>query len=206
MKNRVVLYTILAGLLPFATLVAAQDPAPTGAQGKIGLIGIQQAILATGEGKQASDELQKKFEPRRQQLQRDQDSINQLTDQLQKQGPTLSDEEASRLRRELDRKQSQFKREQEDAQSDYQGDSQDVMSKIGGKMVNIIRDYAQKNGYQVVMDLSQAQGASIFYAANGVDITEPIVKLYDQANPVAASAAAAARPAAAKPAAQKPKP
>ena len=199
MKNRVVIYTILAGVLSFAGIAAAQDPAPTGVAGKIGLISIQQAIVATGEGKQAFDELQKKYEPRRQQLQRDQDSITQLTDQLQKQGPTLSDEEASRLRRELDRKQNLFKREQEDAQSDYQADFQDVGNKIGAKMVSIIRDYAQKNGYSVVMDLSQAQGASIFYAAAGVDITEPIVKLYDQANPVAAApAAASAKPAAPK--------
>ena len=198
MKNRVVICTILVGLLSFATVGAAQDPAPTGTGGKIGLISIQQAILATGEGKQAFDELQKKYEPRRQQLQRDQDSITQLTDQLQKQGATLSDEEATRLRRELDRKQSQFKREQEDAQSDFQGDNQEIGNKIGGKMVAIIRDYAQKNGYQVVMDLSQAQGASIFYAANGVDITEPVVKLFDQANPVAAAPAAAAKPPAPK--------
>jgi outer membrane protein len=199
MKNRVLIYTILVGLLSFGTIAAAQDPAPTGVAGKIGLISIQQAILATGEGKQAMDQLQKKYEPRRAQLQRDQDSINQLTDQLQKQGATLSDEEASRLRRELDRKQSQFKREQEDAQSDFQGDNQEIGNKIGGKMVTIIRDYAQKNGYSVVMDLSQAQGASIFYAAAGVDITEPIVKLYDQANPVAAApAASAAKPAAPK--------
>jgi outer membrane protein len=201
MKNRVVISTFLAGLLSFATLVVAQDPPTAGGQAKIGLISIQQAILATGEGKQAMDELQKKYEPRRQQLQRDQDSINQITDQLQKQAATLSDEEAGRLRRELERKQSQFKREQEDAQSDFQGDNQEIGNKIGGKMVAIIRDYAQKNGYQLVMDLSQAQGASVFYAANGVDVTEPIVKLYDQANPVAAAPA----PAAAKPA-QKPKP
>jgi outer membrane protein len=200
MNKRVVICTILASLLSFAALAAAQDPVATGPQGKIGLINIQQAILATGEGKQAMDELQKKYEPRRQQLQRDQDAINQLTDQLQKQSATLSDEEASRLRRELDRKQSQFKREQEDAQSDFQADNQDVGNRIGQKMVRVINDYAQKNGYELVMDPSQI---NIFYAAKGIDITEPIVRLYDQANPVAASAASASP--AAKPA-QKPKP
>ena len=197
MKKRVVICTTLAGLLSLAALAGAQDPVTTGAGGKIGLINIQQAILATGEGKQAMSELQTKYEPRRQQLQRDQDGINQLTDQLQKQSATLSDEEATRLRRDLDRKQSQFKREQEDAQSDYNGDTQDVANRIGGKMVKIINDYAQKNGYELVIDPAQI---NVFYAAKGIDITEPIVRLYDQANPVAASSA----PAAAKPA-QKPK-
>lgn len=189
MKNRVAICTILAGVLSFATLAIAQDPVATGPQGKIGLINIQQAILATGEGKQAMSELQTKYEPRRQQLQRDQDSINQLTDQLQKQTATLSDEEASRLRRELDRKQSQFKREQEDAQSDFQADNQDVGNRIGQKMVKIINDYAQKNGYELVLDPGQI---NIFYAAKGIDITEPIVRLYDQANPAAAPAVSAA--------------
>jgi len=202
MNKRVVICTILASVLSFAALAAAQDPVATGPTGKIGLINIQQAILATAEGKQAMAELQTKYEPRRQQLQRDQDSINQLTDQLQKQAPTLSDEEANRLRRELDRKQSQFKREQEDAQSDFQADNQDVGNRIGQKMVKIINDYAQKNGYELVMDPAQI---NIFYAAKGIDITEPIVRLYDQANPVVAPAASSA-PATAKPAAQKPKP
>jgi outer membrane protein len=201
MKKRVVICTTLAGLLSLAALAGAQDPVATGAGGKIGLINIQQAILATGEGKQAMSELTTKYEPKRQQLQRDQDSVSQLTDQLQKQAATLSDEEAGRLRRELDRKQNLLKREQEDAQSDYQADTQDIANRIGGKMVNIIRDYAQKNGYDVVLDPGQI---NIFYAAKGSDITEPIVRLYDQANPVAAPAASTA-PAAAKPA-QKPKP
>jgi outer membrane protein len=201
MKKRVVICSILVGLLPFAALAGAQDPVATGAGGKIGLINIQQAIFATGEGKQAFAELQTKYEPRKQQLQRDQDKVSQLTDQLQKQSATLSDEETNRLRRELDKTQSQLKREQEDAQSDYQADTQDVGNRIGQKMVKIISDYAQKNGFDLVMDPAQI---NIFYAAKGIDITEPIVKLYDQANPVAAPAASTA-PAPAKPA-QKPKP
>jgi outer membrane protein len=201
MKKRVVICSILAGFLSFAALAGAQDPVATGAGGKIGLINIQQAIFATGEGKQAFAELQTKYEPRKQQLQRDQDKVSQLTDQLQKQSATLSDEETNRLRRELDKTQSQLKREQEDAQSDYQADTQDVGNRIGQKMVKIISDYAQKNGFDLVMDPAQI---NIFYAAKGIDITEPIVKLYDQANPVAAPAASTA-PAPAKPA-QKPKP
>jgi len=71
--------------------------------------------------------------------------------------------------------------------------------------VKVINDYAQKNGFTLVIDDSQLP---VYYVAQGADITEPIVKLYDAANPAAASssAPAAAKPSAAKPpAAPKPK-
>ena len=203
MRNRVVTCTILAIALS-AAAAAGQDPS-TSTNGKIGVINIQQAIAATVEGKAALGELQKKYEPKRLELQKRQDEISSLTDQIQKQSATLSDDERSRLSRELDDKQRIFKRMQEDDQSDWQADNQDAVTRIGQKMVKVINEYAQKNGFALVIDDSQLP---VYYVAQGADITEPIVKLYDAANPTAASAApAAAKPTAAKPsAAPKPKP
>lgn len=199
MRNRVVTWTILAIALSAALVVAGQDPS-TGTSGKIGVINIQQAIASTTEGKAALGELQKKYEPKRLELQKRQDEISSLTDQLQKQSATLSDDERSRLTRDLDDKQRVFKRMQEDDQSDWQADNQDAVTRIGQKMVKVINDYAQKNGFSLVIDDSQLP---VYYVAQGADITEPIVKLYDQANPASASSAApAAKPSAAKPAAK----
>lgn len=202
MRNRVLICAILASAVPLATLAAGQDPTTTGSE-KLGIINIQQAIAATGEGKKALTDLQKKYEPKRQELQRQQDEVSALTDQLQKQSATLSDEERGRLSRDLDEKQRALKRMQEDDQSDYQADTQDAVQRIGQKMVKVIDGYAQKNGYSLVMDVSQ--GVNVFYVAKGVDITDPIVKLYDEANPSPAGASASASRAP-KAAASKPKP
>jgi outer membrane protein len=199
MRKRVVIGTTLAMALS-AVLCAAQDPS-TGGE-KLAVINIQQAIAQTGEGKQALDAITKKYEPKRQTLQRQQDEINALQDQITKQGPTLSDDESARLRRELDQKQRLFKRDQDDDQADWQADNQDAVQRIGQKMVKVINDYAQKNGYALVLDDSQLP---VYYVAKGVDITDPIVKLYDQANP-ASGASAASAPTATRPAAAKPKP
>jgi outer membrane protein len=198
MRKRVFGGTILAIALA-AVMCAAQDPAPSSE--KVAVINIQQAIAQTGEGKQALDALSKKYEPKRQGLQRQQDEINALQDQIQKQAPTLSDEERARMQRDLDQKQRLFKREQDDDQADWQADNQDAVQRIGQKMVKVINDYALKQAYALVLDDSQLP---VYYVAKGVDITDPIVKLYDQANPAPASAASSAP--AAKPPATKPKP
>src|SRR5579863_2183818 len=148
MRNRLTIAAVLASVLCAISVFAGQDRTTTSATGKIGVINIQQAIAQTGEGKLALDAIQKKYEPKRQELQRRQDEINSLQDQLQKQGPTLSDEERSRLTRELDEKQRVFKRAQEDDQADFQADTQETVQKIGQKMVRIINDYAQKSGFE----------------------------------------------------------
>jgi Skp family chaperone for outer membrane proteins len=206
-------YKVVAGtigaLALSALLAAGQDPTTTTLE-KLGVINIQAAIAATQEGKQASAELQKKYQPKREELQRRQDEITALQDQLQKQGPTLSDDERLRLNRDLDDKQRIFKRMQDDDQSDWQADNQDAVQRIGQKMIKVIDSYAQKNGFTLVLDDGQLP---VYYVAKGIDITEPIIKLYDQTNPAAAPVAeapaaahSAAKPPAAKPPASKPKP
>jgi outer membrane protein len=157
--------------------------------------------VGTAEGKRALTDIQHKYEPRRNDLQRQEQEISALQDQLQKQVNTLSDEEKLRLQRELDEKQRLFKRAQEDAQTDYQNDNQEAIRRVGQKMVRVINEYAQHNGFALVVDDSQLP---VYFVAKGNDLTEVIMKLYDTANPAASAGASASPPA--KPAAAANKP
>jgi len=55
-----------------------------------------------------------------------------------------------------------------------------------------------ENGYAVVLD-SSAQSTPILYASTQIDVTQDIVRLYDQAYPVKAGATAPAQPKPATP-------
>jgi outer membrane protein len=200
MRKRAISGAVLVIALS-ALLSAAQDSPTT--SNRIAVINIQQAIAQTGEGKQALQALTKKYEPKRQALQRQQDEMNALQDQLQKQQATLSDDERVNLQRQFDSKQRLFKRDQDDDQADWQADNQEAVQRLGQKMVKIINDYAQKNGYALVLDDSQLP---VYYVGKGVDITSDIVKLYDQANPASVSASAATPTSPARPPTAKPKP
>jgi len=205
MRNRVLSFSVLLTLLVAPSLARSQDQ-PSAVTGRVGVINIQEAIVGTAEGKKALSEIQKKYEPRRNDLQRQEQEISALQDQLQKQVNTLSDEEKLRLQRELDEKQRLFKRAQEDAQADYQNDNQEAIRRVGQKMVRVINDYAQQNGFVLVVDDSQLP---VYFVAKGNDLTDAIMKRYDAANPVASAAASSsppAKPAAASKPADKPKP
>ena len=205
MRKRLSSLSVLLSLLMCPSLARSQDP-PSAATGRIGVINIQEAIVGTGEGKKALTDIQKKYEPRRNDLQRQEQEIAALQDQLQKQVNTLSDEEKLRLQRELDEKQRLFKRAQEDAQADYQNDNQEAIRRVGQKMVRVINEYAQQNGFVLVVDDSQLP---VYFVAKGNDLTEVIMKRYDAANPgvsPAGSSSPPAKPAAPSKPADKPKP
>lgn len=184
MKKQIATLAALGGLLLSPGVLGAQGTATN--TGKLAVINIQAAIASTAEGKKAFGDLEKKYDPRRQELQRQQQEIQALTDQLQRGANTLSDEEKLRLSRTLEEKQKLFKRAQEDATSDFQAESQDVGRRIYEKMSPIIAQYAQQHGYVLVIDDTQLP---VHYVAKEIEITEDIVKGYDGAHPAGQASA-----------------
>jgi outer membrane protein len=201
MKKRVAFIAPLLGFLMSPALARGQSP--TTSTGKVGVINIQEAILSTAEGKKAMGDLQKKYQPRQAELQRLQQDIQALNDQLQKQSTTLSDDEQRRLSRELEEKQKLFKRQSEDFNTDAGADRDEAIRRIGQKMVGVIKDYAQQNGYALVVDGAQIP---VYYASTDIELTDLIVKRYDAANPVADAQGAAPDTPANRPAASNPRP
>jgi outer membrane protein len=151
-------------------------PRSAAAQSKIGVINIQEAIGSTAEGKKAFADLSKKYQPRQQELQRLQQEIQAISDQLTKQAATLSDDEQRRLSRDLEDKQKLLKRSTEDAQTDFSTDRDEAIRPIGQNIVKLISEYARQNGYALVVDDVQVP---VYYASKEIDLTEEILKRYD---------------------------
>jgi len=194
MNTRLTILSVFLATLAVPLVASAQD--------KIGVVSMNAAIASTAEGKKAIGDLQKKYQPRQQELERLQTEIQGIQDQLSKQTATLSDEEQRRLSRDLEDKQKLLKRSTDDAQSDFNTDRDEAVRRIGQKMLRVVGDYCQQNGYALVLDGAQIP---IYYAAKDIDITAEIVKRYDAANPVS-DAAGATKPPSTPPAPSATKP
>jgi outer membrane protein len=176
------------------------------APSRVGVINVQVAITSTAEGKQASLELQSQFAPRQTELENLRKQIEDIQTRLRTGASTLSDDEKARLTREGDTLTRTFQRKQQDLQDDGNEAQRDVVDRIGRKMLDVVDKYSRDNGFAVIIDTS-AQNTPVVYAANQVDITQDIIRLYDTAYPVKAPGAAPApqkAPAAHPPAGNKP--
>ena len=196
---------IVAACALGASALHAQSAAPGSATGtKIGVISVRQAIASTAEGKQAGAELQSQFAARQNELEGLNKQINDLRQRIDAGTGKLSQDELARLQREGEVKARQLQRKQDEYQEDVNAAQADVFDRIGRKMIDVLDRYARENGYVAVLD-SSAQNTPILFASTNIDVTQDIVRLYDQAYPVKGGAAATtpARPAQ-KPAAQPP--
>jgi outer membrane protein len=201
MKIRLVVPALAALLMvPAAWGQSSAAAAPA----KIGVLNIQVAITSTGEGKQASAELQTQFAPRIAELQNLQKQIEDLQTRARTTANTASDEEKARLQQENDKLTRAFQRKQQEMNDDSQEAQKEVVDHIGRKMMDVLDKYSKENSFAVVLDTASQQ-SSVLYASNAIDVTQEIIHLYDQTYPLKA-AAATAKPAAPKPAAPAPKP
>jgi len=174
----------------------AQSAPAAGAAGAsklVGIINLRGAIGSTAEGKQASAELQSQFAPRSAEIDNLTKQINDLQQKLQAGQGKLSQEEETRLTAEGQKLTQRLDRRRTDFQEDAGAAQQEVLERIGRKMVDVLDKYARENGFSVVLDTS-GQNSPILYASNQIDVTQEIVRLYDQAYPVKAGAGAPPAP------------
>jgi outer membrane protein len=192
--------------LALGTALSAQAQAPAAAPAgpsKIAVIAFQAAVSQTNEFQRNFADLQKKYDPKRQQIQALSTEIENLEKQLQAQGDKLSDAERASKSKTLEEKQKQAKRDLEDAQNDFQQEIQQLFGSVAGKVGEVLVTYAQQQGFTLVVDGSENQQQSplVLYASPSTDITRAVIDAYNVKSGVPAPPA---QPAAAKPAAKAP--
>jgi outer membrane protein len=180
---------------PASDTPAANLPAPT----KVGIIDIQGAIQACNEGQKEIDALNKKYEPKQQELAKMNTDIQSLQNQLKTQGDKMNEDARNQLAKQIEQKQRSLQQGAESAQADYQAEANDIGTKIGKKMMVVLDKYAKENGYIVILNVSDQQTPVLWANPQAADLTPKIIELYNKESGVPAPATAAA-PAAPRPA------
>jgi outer membrane protein len=206
MNRHVVLASALAAAFPTAfihaqaaatpaTAPAAAAPAPIAPQAvpaKIAIIEYEQAAAATNEGQKALQDLEKKYQPKKAQLDALGAEIDSLQKQLQAAPATMPDDERASRARTIDAKQKQYQRDAEDATNAFNGDVQEAIGKVAQKMGPVVIKYVQQNGYTMLLDNNgQQQGGLTLMWAPGTDISQAVVDAYNASSGVAAPPPAA---------------
>ena len=205
-RNLTLLTALAAGLVsapfaiaqaPAAPAAAAPAVAPTAIDAKIALVNFEQVVLASNEGQTVTLATQKKYEPKRADLEKLAAEVDSMKKSLQAAPATLPDEERASRLRAIDTKEKQLNRDAEDAQTAYNAEWQEALGKVAQKIATTMKNYAQTNGYTILLDVS-AQNSNVLWALPSTDISQAVVDAYNKQSGIAAPPPPAPR-AAAKP-------
>ncbi len=141
--------------------------------------------------------LNAEFDPKKKEVQAEEDALASLKDKINKQGGTVSAQVRAQWMDEASDKEKALNRKKEDYNQLGQKRLAEVTQPIYDKIGKFLETYCQQRGIVMVIEGGAAQQAGILlFAAQATDITDDFIKEYNKANPAPAGAAPA--PAAAK--------
>src|SRR5271163_5198848 len=163
--------TLVAIAVPglLASVLSAQTPpAP-----KIAVVNLSVALTATKDGKQATVDLDKKFEPQQKEVQAQEAEVAAISAQLEKSGSVLSDDARAQLQQDLADKQKKLDRYKQDAQEAVAREEQKLVVTLGQKLLVFIKKYAKDNGYTLVLDVGNPN-TPVLYNETTYDVTSDL--------------------------------
>jgi len=219
MNRNLTLLTALGAGLALAPLVAAAQPGPAqapaaaapaapasnaAAPSRIALINFQQVVLASNEGQTVTLATQKKYEPKKNEIEALSKEVDAKNKALQAAPSTLPDAERAARLQEIDRLTKKLNAQAEEAGQEYNAEWQEALGKVAQKIAAVVNTYADINGYTIVLDVSGQQNNVFWAKDNHQDISQAVVDAYNKQSGVPAPAPAAPTPQ--KPAATTPRP
>jgi len=147
-------------------------------QTKVGVVSLQGAVLQSAEIKKASAEMEAKYRPRQQTMEKLQKEIEGIKQQLQTNAGKLTSIAEADLNAQGTRKQRELQRMNDDLQADVTAERNEILMQSSRKMQEVVKKLADEKGLDVVVDV---QGTVFFKAA--LDLTAEAVAAYDKAYP-----------------------
>jgi outer membrane protein len=196
--NRLLLSILFAAIL-IPVLGMAQTPSQTPAAqapvvigtAKIAWMNLEQAVLTTDEGKNMVAEIQKYVETKNTENNNLRKELDTLRNQLEIQGSKLTDEARTELEEQIESKDTGLQRFQQDTQKDIENRRLKMTNYLARRMQPIIETIAKGKGLSAILIFNSSRDA---YVDPSLNVTDEIVKAYNQANGAGAKAAPAAAP------------
>jgi len=209
MKKMIFAFAIMSMFAPAAfaqtpqpSRTTAAAPAPsastggtggTGAEGKLAYINSGRFSSDIGELKSKLDAFNAELDPKRKEVQAEEEALNNLKNKINTQGATVSAQVRSQWVEEASDKEKALTRKKEDYNLLGQRRLAEVAQPVYDKVTKYLDTYCQQRGIVMVLEVGAAQQAGILiFASQGTDITDDFIKEYNKANPSAAGAASAA--------------
>jgi outer membrane protein len=164
---------ILAAL--FSVLVLS-----TGAQDegfKIGIVDLDQVISSTGEGKAAREEMARKQREAEEQLAPLYERYKGLEDDLKAKKFVLSDDALFQKQLDLAELRNTIENKLKEIEGQLKVDKVRIQEPLVNKLKSIITSLGRDDGYTLIL---QRGAPGVIYSREALDITDQVVKKYDE--------------------------
>lgn len=157
-----------------AALCVGTVAADARADGKIGVVDVQHAVMQTEDGIRAQATLKKLFDRRQQELDGKQNELQRAREDIERQSRVLSREALQKRMEDWQRRMVELQTVFVDYNKELQKKQTELTAPIIKKMIGVIARIAKKNGFELIIDKQAAP-----YARSDLDLTEQVIQMYN---------------------------
>jgi outer membrane protein len=140
---------------------------------KIGVVKLDVLFKEIPIYKESQNNLQKEFKPKADELKKIETSWNKLNDDYLKNERTMSKNDRKEKIKEINQTEQKFRSKQQKLQQELQTKQNSELQRIRIIVEKAINEYAEKNGYDLIL---RADGTTLF-AKKYIDITQDIINI-----------------------------
>ena len=186
--------------LAIACLLATAASTAARAQ-KLAYVDVQRAIQETEEGKNARNRLKAEFDQRKSQIDKKSADLEKMQQEYEKQAPVLSDEAKRKKQEEFQKALIDARQSAGTLQEDMNRQEQQAMGNILQRLQQVVAEIAERESITFVMDKG-----TLLFAPAAADITNEVVRRYNDRFGAGEKPAGKAPPKTAQPAKAPPPP
>jgi outer membrane protein len=158
--------------------VAAPAWAQTQAAGpRVAFIDLQRVLARSAAGVAAREQLERDKAAMQKDVEAKRKELEALREELEKKGPLMTVDARRDKQDQFERKRRDAARLADDFQKELEKKEAILLQKVLQEVSGVIEKVGKERGYQLIVE---RQRAAVLYAAPDADLTEEIIKAYDQ--------------------------
>jgi len=173
-------YLVSMAMAALAAPLFAQTTVPA----RVACIDVQKVLTTSTAGKAAYDRLKKLQDDRVTKMQKMDEEVKTLANELQTKKLSLSEEKQAEMAKTITDKQTALQRYAQDADKEVSEARDKALQELDGKIKPIIDSIGKEMGLAAIFNKFES---GLIYASDAIDITDTVIKRFNEANPAAAA-------------------
>ena len=170
-----------------ATLLALPLLAQTSAPARVAVIDVRRVLADSASGKAAFERLKKMQDDKAARAQKMNEELAGIDQQIRSKGMSLSEDKLAELNKQLADKKVAFQRFAQDADRELTEARDRALQDLEKQIMPVINDVGKEMGFAAIFNKYES---GLVYASEAIDITDVVVKRFNEANPKPTPAAA----------------
>jgi outer membrane protein len=172
---------LVAAVAVAPTAAVAQAPAPAAASAgptvKVAFVDVQRVLARSAAGVAAREQLEREKATMQKEMDGRRQELEKLREEIEKKGPLMTADTRRDKQDQFERKRRDAARMADDFQKELEKKEQGLLQKVLVDVSGVVERVGKQRGYLLVVE---RRGATVLYAAPEADLTEEIIRVYDQ--------------------------